>query len=167
MERPLIIGIGNPLRGDDGFGWHVIEKLQEGDAAERADLVTCHQLTPEIAVSVAPSPLVVFVDAAQGGPAGEVEVQRIRIHQVQDSAAGGACLPGALSHRLDPPELVRYAKTLYGNCPEAVVVSVKGAAYGFSEELSAPVLAAVPRVLRLVEDLLAVPCAWDAGGLPT
>ena len=29
MGRVLIIGYGNPLRGDDGFGWHAAERLRE------------------------------------------------------------------------------------------------------------------------------------------
>jgi len=29
MPHTLIIGYGNPLRGDDGFGWHAALRLRE------------------------------------------------------------------------------------------------------------------------------------------
>ncbi len=146
MPRALIIGIGNPLRGDDGFGWHVIEQLRDRALGDSADLLACHQLTPEVAVQVAHSERVIFIDAARGEPAGEVRVERVD---------GVNRLEAALSHRLDPPALIRYAKALFGRAPEAVLVSVKGAAYEFSENLSEAAMSAVPEVLRVVDVLLA------------
>ena len=157
MGRALVIGMGNPLRGDDGVGWHVIERLRDTAADERAELLACHQLTPELAGPLAQSEQVIFVDAAEGEPAGEV-----RLECVADT--GGAWQPEAFSHRLDPSALVQYAKAVYGTGPKAVVVSVKGSEYGFSENLSGPVLDAVPRVLSLIEDLLTDGCRLPTAG---
>jgi hydrogenase maturation protease len=43
--QPLLIGIGNPLRSDDGLGWAVAEQLsQDGDTD--CNIHTVHQLTP-------------------------------------------------------------------------------------------------------------------------
>jgi len=36
--RALVIGIGNPLRGDDGLGWEAIRLLERDSATARADL---------------------------------------------------------------------------------------------------------------------------------
>lgn len=154
MRRSLIIGIGNPLRGDDGLGWHVIERLRGTAAGARADLLACHQLTPELAGPMARSDRVIFIDAAEGEPAGEIRLERIR---------GDKPGPSAFSHHLDPAAVAEYASALYGASPEVAILSVKGAAYGFSEDLSGPVLGAVPEVLRLVQDLLAA----DPQPLPT
>jgi len=148
MRRALIIGMGNPLRGDDGLGWHVIERLRDRAVDDGADLLACHQLTPELAAPVAQSERVIFIDAAAGEPAGEIRVERV------EAVDGSDSLPGALSHRLDPPALVGYAKALYGKVPEAILVSVKGSDYPFSENLSEAAMSAVPGVLRLVDELL-------------
>jgi hydrogenase maturation protease len=159
MARTLVIGIGNPLRGDDGLGWHVIEKLREAPAHGMPELLACHQLTPELAAAVAQSDRVIFIDAAAGAPAGEVRLQHLG--EPADKAQ-----PGAFSHRLDPEILIQYTKTLYGRRPEAALISVKSAAYDLSEELSEAALGAVPRVLRLVAELSAVvshPPAADGG----
>ncbi len=148
MRTALVIGLGNPLREDDGFGWHVIERLRESAVEGRADLLACHQLTPELAAPVAQSARVIFVDAAEGELAGEVCLARI------NADVGSATRPEAFSHRLDPAGLVRYAKMLYGEVPEAMILSVKGAAFGLSEDLSEPVAGAIPQVLRIVNELL-------------
>lgn len=148
MRGALVIGLGNPLRGDDGLGWHVIEQLRGTGVEGHADLLACHQLTPELAAPVAQSARVIFVDAAQGGLVGEVCLERI------NPEAGSAARPAALSHHLDPAGLIRYTKQLYAEVPEAMIVSVRGAAYGLSEHLSEPVLGAIPQVLRVLNELL-------------
>jgi len=43
----LIIGIGNPLRSDDGVGWVVAEQLTR-DSDASSDVLTVYQLTPEL-----------------------------------------------------------------------------------------------------------------------
>ena len=53
----LIIGYGNPLRGDDGVGWRVVEEIQGWKAEGRGqkgdvgsvEAVAYHQLMPELA----------------------------------------------------------------------------------------------------------------------
>ena len=48
-RKALIIGYGNPLRSDDGFGWHAGRLLAQALAGQEAEVITCHQLTPELA----------------------------------------------------------------------------------------------------------------------
>jgi hydrogenase maturation protease len=146
MARTLVIGIGNPLRGDDGLGWHVIERLRETTGDEDSELLACHQLTPELAEALAGSERVIFIDAAEGEPAGEVRLRRF-------NDFGSEAQETAFSHRLEPETLIQYTRTLYGKMPEAALISVKSAAYDLSERLSEAALGAVPRVLRLVAEL--------------
>src|SRR5271169_1528567 len=53
--RTLIIGYGNPLRSDDGFGWHAGRLLAQSLADQDAKIITCHQLTPELAETLSQS----------------------------------------------------------------------------------------------------------------
>src|SRR5690242_18222456 len=110
MMQVLIIGIGNSLRGDDGWAWHVLERLRQADPPKDAAMVTCHQLTPELAASIAFSRRVIFIDSAVADPPGKIKVTQLYPRL--------AAAP-ALSHHLDPASLMRYACALYGNCPEA------------------------------------------------
>ena len=64
----LIIGIGNPSRGDDAVGPLCIERLQELGMPD-TDLLTDFQLQVEYALDLAGRDEVIFIDAAASGVA--------------------------------------------------------------------------------------------------
>jgi hydrogenase maturation protease len=144
MAQVLIIGLGNPLRGDDGLGWHAVQQLRKALPVENVEMITCHQLTPELAEAVARSRRVIFIDARVGEPAGEINLGQINPTSVP---------PPVFSHRLDTLGLMQYSRELYGTWPEAFTVSLNGQAYGHAEKLSDPVQSSLSAVLQLVEDL--------------
>ena len=75
MRRSLVVGVGNPLREDDGVGWHLAEALAQTGVPTH----TCHQLLPELAAELSQVDLVLFVDARAEGleaHARSVEVRR-------------------------------------------------------------------------------------------
>lgn len=63
----MIIGIGNPSRGDDALGPLAIERLAALDLPG-VELLTDFQLQVEYALDLAGRQAVVFVDAAASGP---------------------------------------------------------------------------------------------------
>lgn len=83
----LVLGLGNPLMGDDGIGWHVVEALR-GDPGLPADvevlwggtdLLGCGELLRDRGA-------VVLVDAMEAAEAGTV-------HWLDLEAAGEEALP--------------------------------------------------------------------------
>jgi hydrogenase maturation protease len=142
--KTLIIGYGNPLRGDDGLGWHAAETLAAVLQNVPAEVMTCHQLTPELAERISGADLVVFIDAGRQAPAGKIFSRPVS----PDEAP-----PPALSHELTPATLIAWTQRLYQTCPEAILFSVAGSSFECAEELSPPVAAALP-------DLVARICAW-------
>ncbi|MFA6563930.1 MAG: hydrogenase maturation protease [Verrucomicrobiia bacterium] len=144
MAKALIIGYGNPLRGDDGLGWHAARLLADVAVAHDAGVLTCHQLMPELAQQISEVQTVVFVDAASEGPPGRLDWRRV------EPQAG----PTTFAHHLSPESLLGVAKKLYGRSPQAFVVSVVGETFACSEELSPTVQAALPALVKLVDDLL-------------
>ncbi len=65
MNRTLVIGYGNTLRGDDGAGICAAER-----AARRfpgVDILTVHELQPELAETMCRYHDVIFLDAAMEG----------------------------------------------------------------------------------------------------
>ncbi|MBI5685258.1 MAG: hydrogenase maturation protease [Verrucomicrobia bacterium] len=145
MAKALIIGYGNPLRGDDGLGWHAARLLADVAAAHDAEVLTCHQLMPELAQPISEAQTVVFVDAASEGPLGRLDWRRV------EARAGQA----AFAHHVSPESLLGMARELYGRCPKAFVVSVVGETFACGEELSPTVQAALPALVKRVDDLLA------------
>ena len=144
MARVLIVGCGNPLRGDDGLAWRALIHLERRPKLEGVQMVYCHQFTPDLAEPVSQAERVIFVDARIGDTPGTLERRRIE----PDSSKGLA-----FSHQCDPSALLDYAEQLYGKRPEAYVVSVVGESFGYLEELSGPVRSSMTDLLQAVEEL--------------
>ena len=137
----MIIGYGNPLRGDDGVGWRVIEAL-EGLVPEGA-AVAVHLLTPELAEPISRARCVIFVDAAVGDLPGQMSCFPL-------APAPGR--PG--SHETNPAGLLALAAELFGRCPPAHMVTIAGGSFDVGEELTAPVEAAVAVAAAAVRALV-------------
>src|SRR5215467_11951832 len=76
--QTLIIGIGNPLRSDDGLGWVVAERLSR-NCDPGCHIHTVHQLTPELAQEMSAAHLVVMIDASLVGEPGELRIRRLSL----------------------------------------------------------------------------------------
>ena len=143
--KALIIGYGNPLRGDDGIGQAAAQALANDAAVNSADVIGCHQLTPELAEYIAAVELVVFVDAAVDIPPGIVVVREIN---------GTSAISSGLVHTADPAALLDLARKLYGRSPEAVLVTVGVSSLALSEVLSEAAAAALPEAVATVRRLV-------------
>ena len=112
MNVPVVIGVGNPLRQDDGLGRRAAQLLDQDLPPGAADVTECHQLTPELAAKFAGAPVVVFLDASVDDIPGLVR-QRIVAPEA----------PGAWSHHLSPGQLLALAEELNGALPAAFLIS--------------------------------------------
>ena len=141
-----MIGIGNPLRGDDGVGWHLADALGGPHLA-------LHQLTPECAAQLATCGRVLFIDAwlvdgdgdglAAGQPPGPV-LQRLHPAAPRKSAAP------ALSHHLAPAALLQLTAQLYGRSPEAWQLLIPASAMAHGDTFSPALQALLPQVQALL-----------------
>lgn len=170
----LVIGIGNPLRGDDAVGAWLAERVVPTDVAVRVLVV--QQLTPELAETLAASRRVLFIDAWwQPGPAAVPSVDPAapaRRHDVPPAGTVAAIQPllrrlsrtdatieaGAFSHVLDPAQLLAITTLLYGRAPQAWQLLVPAFRLGHGRGLSA----ALRRLLPQGQTLLRQWCeGWE------
>ena len=121
----LIIGYGNDLRSDDGAGIRAAAMIAARDLKTR--VITCHQLTPELADDIARAAQVVFIDAYAADENGA----RLRVERI-----GDADMSSAQGHRSDPAALLDLARRLYGRVPEAWVVGVPAYCFDAGETIS-------------------------------
>lgn len=137
----LVIGFGNPLRGDDGAGPSV---ARASDLARPGvTVITPHQLLPELAPDVAAADVVVFIDAATGIPAGELRCQ----------AVDPAATPG-VGHVLSPAVLVGLGLAAFGHAPRAWLVEIGAASFDVGASITPAVTEALPRAVELVRTLI-------------
>jgi hydrogenase maturation protease len=130
MPRTLIIGYGNPLRGDDGFGWHTAVRLQDLIHDDGIEILPVHQLTPELMDPISRARRVIFIDAAVGGEPGKLTVTTL------ETSVGP---PPAFTHFATPAALLEGARSLYGAKPEGILITVVGLDFEIGEDLSGPV----------------------------
>ncbi len=143
MADVLVLAIGNPLRGDDGVGWRAAQHLNALADGKALEVVTCHQLTPELAELMAGAQRAIFVDAAVDVPAGEVRCEAVH----PGSETGG------FSHHLTPCLLLSYTRSLFHKCPKAFQISIGGKSFGYSESLSEEARASFAAFIRTIKNL--------------
>ena len=143
VDRPaaVVIGIGSPLRRDDAVGHAVVDALAACDL-EDVELVSVHQLTPEVAAVCAGRRRVVFVDAA-------VDTDELSVSELSTDASGRL-----LTHHLGAAGLLGLAAGL-GWAPAAanlvrIPVSDLGIGTGLSPATEALVPVAVERIVALL-----------------
>jgi len=144
VRSVLVIGYGNTLRGDDGFGVAAAEQLRETSKTDQVRVLTCQQLTPELASEMSKVDRVIMIDAARGNTPGLITVSKVEPESDLTT----------FTHELRPSTLLACPQGLYGTCPETFLVSVTGYSFDFSDELSDYMTGMVSQALIRVRELI-------------
>jgi hydrogenase maturation protease len=109
----LVIGFGNPGRGDDGLGPAIAERLAELQIADLT-IESDYQLTVEHAAMAAEHEVVVFADAA-------VDAEEAFYFR----PCGPAPSDKFSSHSVTPGEVLLLAQSCFQKTPEAYVLGIR------------------------------------------
>ena len=126
----LLIGIGNPLRGDDGVGWHLVEGL----GLQR------HQLTPELAEAVAAADRLLIVDAWLAPPRSPCLLRPLEATDGWERD----------THRVAPARLLALAEQLFGRCVPAHELLVPAFDFSWGDQFSPQLRRQLPQARRLL-----------------
>lgn len=144
----VIVGLGNPVAGDDGVGVHVAERLARDPRLPPATMVVEGGTDLlRVAQRILGAREVILVDATLGLAAGECAIVAHEALQAVPSRA--------YAHRLsavDSVELLVALGALDAARVKWALVGVDGVHVGAG--LSAPVAAAVPRAIARILDAL-------------
>lgn len=144
-RRPVVIGYGNGLRGDDAVGPLAAEAMAADVRFAGVTVLSVHQLTPELADDVAVATMLVVVDAiVDGASPGMVRTARI------DTENGGT----PFTHHVSAGTILGLAQLLHGYAPAGTAVTVSVADLDGDGGLTPAVAAAVPQVVELVAGLV-------------
>jgi hydrogenase maturation protease len=124
-KRTCIIGIGNPLRADDGVGAYVCELLK-GKEIEGITFITTHQLDFGITEELAQFDNVVFVDAS-------VETSSISLMELTEE---DRC-PPSFSHHLQVSMVAKLVNELFDASTRFHLCSVGSYRFGMGVSISA------------------------------
>ncbi len=149
--RVVIVGVGNPERGDDGVGPAVLRELRARPMPDQLSLVHCDDPL-EVMELFSETEMAAVVDAIAGVPVAGTVLR----FDVSTSA-----LPVELSigstHAIGVAQVIELARALGLVPPRLVVYGIVGSAFAIGETLSA----GVERAIRTVADaVLAEACMW-------
>jgi hydrogenase maturation protease len=150
--KTLVIGLGNPILGDDGVGWRVVEAVQDqiNDSSVEVDCAAVGGIT--LMESLIGYDRAIIIDAViTHQPIGTVSL--FRLNELTEHST----LHTSSAHDASLQTAIAAGKELGAHLPDDVIVIGVEAEkiHDFSEELSPQVEAAVPRaadeVLMLLE----------------
>ncbi len=158
--KTLIIGLGNPILGDDGVGWVVAEEVAkhlpptstsetdqvEVDFASLGGLSLMERLTGVKRV--------ILIDSMFTGQKPVGTVSRFNLSEIPDLTAGHS----ASAHDTSLRNALNVGRSLKIDLPEddnVTIIAIEAEnVYDFSQELSPPVAGAVPQAVKEVLELL-------------
>jgi hydrogenase maturation protease len=154
----LIVGLGNPILGDDGVGWVIAQNLRdqlitrtdlEFDFLSLGGLSLMERLTGYQHV--------ILIDAIASGENSSGKVISFPLNEIPDPTAGHS----SSVHDTSLRNALNLGRTMNISLPRdenIIVVAVEAAnVYDFSEELTPQVAAAVPIAEKLILDLIPSP----------
>jgi hydrogenase maturation protease len=154
--KTLVIGLGNPILGDDGVGWRVAEEVAQKmanrpevgvDTASLGGLSLMERLTGYERV--------ILIDAIFTGTKPVGTVSQFTLSDIPDLTAGHS----ASAHDTSLRNALNVGRGMNMSLPEdndVMIVAIEAEnVYDFTEELSPAVAAAVPQVVKVVLELIA------------
>jgi hydrogenase maturation protease len=152
-EKTLVLGLGNPLRADDGVGAAVIESLRETLGHEDAvDLIDGGTPGLESVLLLQGRSRVIVVDAADMG----LEPGAWRTFTLDEVVpVAKAAMQGTL-HDAGLFEALALAEALDALPAELVIFGVQPGSLGWEQGLTPPVRRAVPALCEAIGEALAV-----------
>lgn len=144
MKRVLIAGIGNVLRGDDGFGIKVVQRMSALALPPGVELYEAGAAGIALAQKLADGyDVCILADAAKcGGAAGVLYRLKPKIPAAPRDIG---------MHDLDPGKILALAAALGGLPAEVVLIGCEPReTEDLCEELSAPVAASVDAAVELI-----------------
>jgi hydrogenase maturation protease len=134
-QRVVVIGYGNTLRSDDGYGPRVAERLLALVDDARVRVLVRPLLSVDLVGDLEQCGLCVLVDAATTGSVGELQCREI---------APASTEIATLGHELAAASLIGLSLDLSGHAPQCALYSVVPESLEIGEELT-------PRVAELVD----------------
>jgi hydrogenase maturation protease len=152
--KTLIIGIGNPGRGDDGLGPALVERLAgaaagtwpEGSIIEPPEGISAlwkYQLNIEDAGLIRDFDRVVFADASME------ENEPATLKEITPAAS-----ITFTTHELSPAAVLALSEELYDRAPSAFLLSIPGFSWDLAEGLSDGARRNLDRAVDLLRDHL-------------
>ena len=146
----LVVGLGNPILGDDGIGWRVAEAVRSLEPHVEVDCLALGGLS--LMERLVGYERVIIVDSIQTRDGRNGQVYSFALEDLPDLSAGHT----TAAHDTSLQTALKMGRAMGAKLPDEVyVVGVEAErVYDFSEELTPQVAAAIPEATQAVVELL-------------
>lgn len=146
--RTLILGLGNPLLGDDGVGWRIANIVQEQIRTPDVDVDVHAGGGLTVMERLIGYERAIIVDAidTRSNPPGTVSCFRL------ENLPNHAYSHLASTHETSLPKAIEVGRALNAPLPKDIwIVAIESSpTFEFSERLSLSVSSAMPQAIRLI-----------------
>lgn len=154
--KTIVVGLGNPILGDDGAGWKVAEQVEQRlpkslkTSEVAVDCVSLGGLS--LMERLIGYERAIVIDAIGTGQHPIGTAYHFRLDELYDPTSGHT----TAAHDVSLMTAIQIGRSLGASLPAQIeVVAIESPyVYDFSEELTPPVAAAVPQAVDLVMELL-------------
>ena len=158
--KTIIIGLGNPILGDDGIGWRVAEKVDAILYEQKSDNEHARNIDIEC-LSVGGLTLMehlidydhaILIDAITSGQSPLGHVSFFPINELPNRAVGHF----SSAHDTTLQNAIQAGRKMGVQLPMRIdIVAIEAqAVFDFTEQLSPPIAAAIPKAVQTVMELL-------------
>jgi hydrogenase maturation protease len=158
--KTLIVGLGNPILGDDGIGWRAAEEAQRDLNGATYEFGASHQIDFDF-LSLGGIQLMehligydraIIVDATTTGKEAIGSVSKFPLSQLKSIGQGHLSSP----HDASLPEAIEMGKLMGAQLPDEIIIITIEAqnVFDFSEVLSTPVEKAIPVVINEIKQVI-------------
>jgi hydrogenase maturation protease len=149
VRHCIVVGLGNPILGDDGVAWRVTEEVERllADRESRADVDRLAVGGLTLMERLEGYDHAVIVDAIQSGAVPIGTARRLRLEELADPTVGHT----TSAHDVSLATALAAGRALGAHLPHRVIVVAVEIpqSYDFGETLSPEVAAAVPSAAHL------------------
>jgi len=154
--KTIVIGLGNPILGDDGVGWKVAEEIS-GLVLSKSDSIVVDCLSVgglSLMEHMIGYNRAILVDTLQTGLHPPGTVIQMQLEDLPDQLAGHL----VSAHDANLKTALQLGREMGVELPEQItIVGIEAQhVYDFTEVLSPDVMAAVPQAVQLVSDILQI-----------
>jgi len=153
IPSTLVVGLGNPILGDDGIGWRVADGLRAQIPDVEVECLALGGLS--LMERLVGYERVIIIDSIQTRQGQVGQVYRFALDDLPDLSAGHT----TAAHDTSLQTALKMGRAMGAPLPDEIhIVAVEAErVYDFSEELSPEVAAAIPKATQAVADLLGDP----------
>jgi hydrogenase maturation protease len=151
--KTLVVGLGNPILGDDGIGWQIAQTLQHVKEIPSDVSIECLAIGGiSLMEELIDYDRAILIDSIVTHQVPVGTVTCFKLGDLPNMTSGHM----SSAHDTSLVDALQMGRSLGANLPEDItIVTVESQkVYEFSEEMTPPVEAAVPPALKIIQDLL-------------